>query len=50
MIDMEMEAHIDEQIAFRQEMIEKLGHIYNSTHKEIKKHQTMLDYYLKQKK
>lgn len=47
MID--MESHLDEQIAFRQEMIERLSHVYNETHKEIQKHKVMLQYYMKQK-
>ncbi len=46
MID--MESHVTEQIAFRQEMIEKLSKVYHKTHKEIRKHETMLAYYKKQ--
>ncbi len=47
MID--LEEHTNEQIQFRTEMLEKLKHIYHSTHKEIRKHQLMLEYYMKQK-
>lgn len=43
------ESYLDEQIAFRQEMLEKLSLIYNKTHKEIRKHEIMLDYYKRQK-
>ena len=40
--------YYQEQIEHRIELLKKLELIYNKTHKEIRKHQTMLDYYRKQ--
>ena len=41
--------YYQDQIESRTKILEDLNHIYNSTHKEIRKHTTMLNYYKKQK-
>lgn len=41
-------SHIREQIAFRRAIIKLLKEAYHPSYHELRKHQTMLDYYLKQ--
>ena len=40
--------HAREQVEYRTVLLEGLSKIYNDTHKEIRKQQTMLSYYQKQ--